>query len=85
MLTFDLPSELYGDQAKYFEMETTPRIKHKKNGAISMVNNGSDYHGSQVRDHVMINVKNNSGMFVSLCVKIGINQSIASYLHSYGR
>ena len=41
-------SKLYGDQAKFFEMETTPRIKHKKKGALSMVNNGDNLHGSQV-------------------------------------
>ncbi|XP_064627716.1 peptidyl-prolyl cis-trans isomerase-like 4 [Lineus longissimus] len=39
--------KLYGDQARYFEMETKPRIKHKKRGLISMVNNGHDMHGSQ--------------------------------------
>ena len=41
--------KLYGEQAKYFEMEAKPRIKHKKKGTVSMVNNGSDMHGSQVR------------------------------------
>ncbi|XP_075059351.1 peptidyl-prolyl cis-trans isomerase-like 4 [Mixophyes fleayi] len=40
-------SKLYGDQARYFECETVPRIKHKKMGTVSMVNNGSDQHGSQ--------------------------------------
>ncbi|XP_070569143.1 peptidyl-prolyl cis-trans isomerase-like 4 [Ptychodera flava] len=40
-------SKLYGEQAKYFEVETTPRIKHRKLGAVSMVNNGSNGHGSQ--------------------------------------
>ncbi|XP_041462918.1 peptidyl-prolyl cis-trans isomerase-like 4 isoform X2 [Lytechinus variegatus] len=40
-------SKLYGDQAKYFEMENNPRIKHKKKGAVSMVNNGENMHGSQ--------------------------------------
>ncbi len=40
---------MYGEQAKYFEMEVKPRIKHKKKGTLSMVNNGSDMHGSQVR------------------------------------
>lgn len=40
-------SKLYGEQAKYFEMETNPRIKHKKKGALSMVNNGDNLHGSQ--------------------------------------
>ncbi|KAM8846861.1 peptidyl-prolyl cis-trans isomerase-like 4 [Synchiropus picturatus] len=40
-------SKLYGDQARYFEMEKLPRIKHKKKGTLSMVNNGSGQHGSQ--------------------------------------
>ena len=40
---------LYGDQAKFFEAETKPRIKHVKKGTVSMVNNGNDMHGSQVR------------------------------------
>ncbi|XP_077206304.1 peptidyl-prolyl cis-trans isomerase-like 4 [Paroedura picta] len=39
--------KLYGDQARYFESEKVPRIKHKKKGTVSMVNNGSDQHGSQ--------------------------------------
>ncbi|KAL4232788.1 Peptidyl-prolyl cis-trans isomerase-like 4 [Mactra antiquata] len=38
---------LYGDQAKYFDMEFSPRLKHKKVGTVSMVNNGSNMHGSQ--------------------------------------
>ncbi|XP_068087829.1 peptidyl-prolyl cis-trans isomerase-like 4 [Hyperolius riggenbachi] len=40
-------SKLYGDQARYFESEKVPRIKHKKMGTVSMVNNGNDQHGSQ--------------------------------------
>lgn len=32
----------------YFDMETVPRIKHRKRGLISMVNNGNNGHGSQV-------------------------------------
>ncbi|XP_069581988.1 peptidyl-prolyl cis-trans isomerase-like 4 isoform X1 [Ranitomeya imitator] len=40
-------SKLYGDQACYFEPEKVPRIKHKKLGTVSMVNNGNDQHGSQ--------------------------------------
>ncbi|CAI9718934.1 peptidyl-prolyl cis-trans isomerase-like 4 [Octopus vulgaris] len=39
--------KLYGDQAQYFEMELVPKIKHKKKGTVSMVNNGNDMHGSQ--------------------------------------
>lgn len=41
-------SILYGDQAKYFDMELTPRLKHRKVGTVSMVNNGGNMHGSQV-------------------------------------
>ncbi|KAM6954306.1 peptidyl-prolyl cis-trans isomerase-like 4 [Aplochiton taeniatus] len=40
-------SKLYGDQARFFDSEKVPRIKHKKKGLVSMVNNGSDQHGSQ--------------------------------------
>ncbi|KAM4772757.1 peptidyl-prolyl cis-trans isomerase-like 4 [Rhinophrynus dorsalis] len=40
-------SKIYGDQARFFEAEKVPRIKHKKLGTVSMVNNGSDQHGSQ--------------------------------------
>ncbi|XP_061667905.1 peptidyl-prolyl cis-trans isomerase-like 4 isoform X2 [Syngnathoides biaculeatus] len=39
--------KLYGDQARFFDAEKTPRIKHRKKGTVSMVNNGSDQHGSQ--------------------------------------
>ncbi|XP_039603501.1 peptidyl-prolyl cis-trans isomerase-like 4 [Polypterus senegalus] len=39
--------KLYGDQARFFDAEKVPRIKHKKRGTVSMVNNGSDEHGSQ--------------------------------------
>lgn len=41
-------SLLYGDQARFFDTEKVPRIKHRKKGTVSMVNNGSDQHGSQV-------------------------------------
>ncbi|CAB1413830.1 unnamed protein product [Pleuronectes platessa] len=40
-------SKVYGDQASFFDVEKAPRIKHKKTGTISMVNNGSNQHGSQ--------------------------------------
>ncbi|PWA27457.1 hypothetical protein CCH79_00000303 [Gambusia affinis] len=40
-------SKLYGDQARFFDAEKTPRIKHRKKGTVSMVNNGNDQHGSQ--------------------------------------
>ncbi|XP_046849071.1 peptidyl-prolyl cis-trans isomerase-like 4 [Xenia sp. Carnegie-2017] len=38
---------LYGDQARFFNAEVKPRIKHVKKGTVSMVNNGQDMHGSQ--------------------------------------
>lgn len=41
-------SKIYGEQARFFDMEQVPRIKHKKRGLLSMVNNGSGMHGSQV-------------------------------------
>lgn len=41
-------SKLYGDQARFFDAEKVPRIKHRKKGTVSMVNNGNDQHGSQV-------------------------------------
>jgi len=40
-------SQLYGEQARYFEAETIPRIKHTKQGLISMVNCGDNVLGSQ--------------------------------------
>ncbi|TKS75810.1 Peptidyl-prolyl cis-trans isomerase-like 4 [Collichthys lucidus] len=40
-------SKLYGDQAGFFDAEKAPRIRHRKKGTVSMVNNGSDQHGSQ--------------------------------------
>ncbi|MGH0141668.1 UNVERIFIED_CONTAM: hypothetical protein FKN15_045030 [Acipenser sinensis] len=40
-------SKLHGDQARFFEAEKVPRIKHKKKGTVSMVNNAHDQHGSQ--------------------------------------
>jgi len=40
-------SQLYGEQARYFEAETNPRIKHTKHGLISMVNCGDNVLGSQ--------------------------------------
>lgn len=39
--------QLYGEQAKYYEAETNPRIKHTKQGLISMVNCGENVLGSQ--------------------------------------
>merc|ERR1711971_1436101 len=40
-------SQLYGEQARYFEAESIPRIKHTKHGLISMVNCGDNVVGSQ--------------------------------------
>ncbi|VDI83452.1 peptidyl-prolyl cis-trans isomerase-like 4, partial [Mytilus galloprovincialis] len=38
---------LYGEQARYFDWEFVPKIKHVKQGLVSMVNNGNNMHGSQ--------------------------------------
>lgn len=38
---------LYGEQAKYFDSELKPRLKHEKFGTLSMVNNGQNMIGSQ--------------------------------------
>ncbi|KAK9531166.1 hypothetical protein VZT92_010608 [Zoarces viviparus] len=40
-------SKIYGDQARFFDAEKAPRIKHRKKGTVSMVNNGNGQHGSQ--------------------------------------
>jgi len=40
-------SQLYGEQARYFEAESIPRIRHTKHGLISMVNCGDNVVGSQ--------------------------------------
>ncbi|XP_049266703.1 peptidyl-prolyl cis-trans isomerase sig-7 isoform X2 [Rhipicephalus sanguineus] len=40
-------SKLYGDQARYFEMEKKPRLKHLKLGTLSMVGSDDGLHGSQ--------------------------------------
>ncbi|XP_029654447.1 peptidyl-prolyl cis-trans isomerase-like 4 [Octopus sinensis] len=45
--TKDYPRYLYGDDGKYFEAEQTPKITHKRQGLLSMVNNGQKLHGSQ--------------------------------------
>ncbi|VDK49722.1 unnamed protein product [Anisakis simplex] len=38
---------MYGDQAKYFEPESVPKMRHTRMGIVSMVNNGSGMLGSQ--------------------------------------
>ncbi len=36
-----------GEDYRYFEAESIPRLKHENVGTLSMVNNGKGYHGSQ--------------------------------------
>lgn len=36
-----------GEEYKFFEAETAPRLKHIKTGTLSMVNDGNGRHGSQ--------------------------------------
>ncbi|KAK6105225.1 Cyclophilin type peptidyl-prolyl cis-trans isomerase/CLD family protein [Brugia pahangi] len=38
---------LYGDQARYFEPELVPKLRHTRIGIVSMVNNGANMLGSQ--------------------------------------
>ena len=45
---FFILRSLHGPQAKYYELETKPRIRHQTKGTISFVNNGNNMHGSQV-------------------------------------
>lgn len=40
-------SILFGDQARYFEMEQIPKMRHSRRGLLSMVNNGNGLIGSQ--------------------------------------
>lgn len=38
---------IHGEQARFFEGETVPRLKHRKTGTLSMANNGNNLYGSQ--------------------------------------
>ena len=40
-------SILYGEQAKYFKDEITPKLRHNKAGTVSLANKGKDKNGSQ--------------------------------------
>ncbi|KAG0424156.1 hypothetical protein HPB47_000088 [Ixodes persulcatus] len=40
-------AKLYGEQARYFEAERKPRLKHLKLGTLSMVSSEDGLHGSQ--------------------------------------
>uniref|UniRef100_F1L3C1 Peptidyl-prolyl cis-trans isomerase n=1 Tax=Ascaris suum TaxID=6253 RepID=F1L3C1_ASCSU len=40
-------ASLYGDQARYFEPEMVPKMRHIRMGLVSMVNNGGGMLGSQ--------------------------------------
>jgi len=41
--------KIHGDGARYFEANKLPLIKHDRPGLLSMINNGNDKFGSQVR------------------------------------
>ena len=41
--------QMHGEGARYFEAQTLPRILHDRPGLVSMINNGKDKFGSQVR------------------------------------
>lgn len=38
---------MYGEQARYFEMELLPKLKHTRKGLVSMVGAGEGLLGSQ--------------------------------------
>ncbi len=40
---------LYGEQAKFFEDELRPHLKHAKRGLLGMASAGEDLNASQVR------------------------------------
>ncbi|XP_063243158.1 peptidyl-prolyl cis-trans isomerase G [Bacillus rossius redtenbacheri] len=40
-------SKLYGEKAKYYEAEASPKLKHSRTGLVSMVNCGNNMLGSQ--------------------------------------
>ena len=41
--------QMHGEGARYFEAQTLPRILHDRPGLVSMINNGKDKFGSQVK------------------------------------
>lgn len=48
-------------KSSYFSMQLNPKIKHKKLGLISMVNNGQNMHGSQFLITLAENLSNLDG------------------------
>lgn len=38
---------MYGEQARFFEDEVHPHIKHKRKGMVGMASGGTDCNGSQ--------------------------------------
>ncbi|XP_053533564.1 peptidyl-prolyl cis-trans isomerase-like 4 isoform X2 [Ictalurus punctatus] len=67
--------KLYGDQARFFDAEKVPRIKHKKKGTVSMVNNGNEQHGSQVLILYIYNIYIHVSLFyeVNTCTSSDID------------
>ena len=41
---------LYGEQAKYFQDEILPTMKHTKKGTVAMASAGPNLNGSQVKN-----------------------------------
>ncbi|GBG68377.1 hypothetical protein CBR_g2920 [Chara braunii] len=42
---------LYGDQARFFDDEIRPKLKHNKVGTVAMASAGENLNASQVRDN----------------------------------
>ncbi|CAJ0928920.1 unnamed protein product, partial [Mesorhabditis belari] len=40
-------TSIYGEQARFFEKEEVPKLRHTRQGVVSFVNNGNDMLGSQ--------------------------------------
>lgn len=45
---------LYGDQARFFEHEIRPELKHSKMGTVSMVSAGENLNASQVNWYISL-------------------------------
>uniref|UniRef100_A0A3Q3M5B5 Peptidyl-prolyl cis-trans isomerase n=1 Tax=Labrus bergylta TaxID=56723 RepID=A0A3Q3M5B5_9LABR len=70
-------SKLYGDQARYFDREKVPRIKHRKMGTVSMVNNGNDQHGSQQEDCEKAYFKMDNVLIDDRRIHVDFSQSVS--------
>lgn len=63
-LTFG--SVLYGEQAKYFDDEIIPTVKHTKKGTVAMASAGKNMNGSQVC--LFVSIFNNMKVLYYSCI-----------------